>query len=134
MGNSGKNANTSQWFITLKEAPQCDGKHVVFGEVISGWSVIDAMEVLGSTEGGGEPSKSITVTECGVWVPLQSPGAGYYFDQPYAESYTGVSSVFMARPRVAILAPAGPLEKFVKALTSSCFLTKICSDDFDSMD
>lgn len=39
MGNSGKNSNTSQFFITLDKAPQCDGKHVVFGEVISGMEV-----------------------------------------------------------------------------------------------
>lgn len=39
MGNSGKNSNTSQFFITFKEAPQCDGKHVVFGKVVSGFEV-----------------------------------------------------------------------------------------------
>ncbi len=39
MGNSGKNSNTSQFFITLDKVPQCDGKHVVFGEVISGMEV-----------------------------------------------------------------------------------------------
>lgn len=35
MCNSGKNSNTSQFFVTLREGgcPQCDGKHVVFGEV-----------------------------------------------------------------------------------------------------
>lgn len=35
MGNSGKNSNSSQWFITFAAAPQCDGKHVVFGRVVS---------------------------------------------------------------------------------------------------
>ena len=44
MGNSGKNSNTSQFFITFKKTPQCDGKHVVFGEVISGFEVLDAIE------------------------------------------------------------------------------------------
>lgn len=39
MGNSGKNSNTSQFFVTFKEAPQCDGKHVVFGHVVSGFEV-----------------------------------------------------------------------------------------------
>lgn len=35
MCNSGKNSNTSQFFVTLREGgcPQCDGKHVIFGEV-----------------------------------------------------------------------------------------------------
>lgn len=39
MGNSGKNSNSSQFFITFKAAPQCDGKHVVFGKVVSGFEV-----------------------------------------------------------------------------------------------
>mmetsp|Transcript_16874 Transcript_16874/g.20607 ORF Transcript_16874/g.20607 Transcript_16874/m.20607 type:complete len:134 (-) Transcript_16874:579-980(-) len=47
MGNSGKNSNTSQFFITFKDAPQCDGKHVIFGEVISGYEVLDAIEKVG---------------------------------------------------------------------------------------
>ena len=38
MCNSGKNSNTSQFFVTLREGgcAQCDGKHVVFGEVMTG--------------------------------------------------------------------------------------------------
>jgi len=41
MGNSGKNCNTSQFFFTLSDAgaPQCDRRHVVFGQVISGLEV-----------------------------------------------------------------------------------------------
>ena len=39
MGNSGKNSNTSQFFITFGPSPQCDGKHVVFGEVVAGFEV-----------------------------------------------------------------------------------------------
>ena len=38
MGNSGKNSATSQFFITFAAAPQCDGKHVVFGRVVAGES------------------------------------------------------------------------------------------------
>lgn len=39
MGNSGKNSNTSQFFLTFKAAPQCDGKHVIFGQVVTGFEV-----------------------------------------------------------------------------------------------
>jgi cyclophilin family peptidyl-prolyl cis-trans isomerase len=40
MANSGKNSNSSQFFFTLAPAPQCDGKHVVFGRVLEGLEVL----------------------------------------------------------------------------------------------
>ena len=40
MANSGKNSNTSQFFITLAAAPQCDGKHVVLGRVVQGLDIL----------------------------------------------------------------------------------------------
>ena len=30
MANSGKNSNTSQFFITLAPAPQCDGAYIIY--------------------------------------------------------------------------------------------------------
>lgn len=131
MGNSGKNSNTSQWFITFQNAPQCDGKHVIFGEVISGWNVLEELEKHGTAS--GEPSGSISITECGVWAPLLgSPGSGYWFDQPDAEAFSGISSVFMVRPRVAVLAPSIPvLEKFYKVLGTNCTMTRIKDEELE---
>jgi len=44
MANSGANANNSQFFITYAKAPHLNGKNTVFGKVIDGHAVLDAME------------------------------------------------------------------------------------------
>eukprot|EP00977_Amphora_coffeiformis_P017262 scaffold5535_cov180-Amphora_coffeaeformis.AAC.1 len=126
MGNAGKNSNSSQFFFTFDACPQCDGKHVVFGEIISGWDVLDAMESLGiKGGGGGEPTAPITITDCGIWKPFTLPGNGFWYDTPDAESYSGVSPIFVVRPRVAIVSPSHAVFEKFEAVLEGCVVVPL---------
>ncbi|KAF3641778.1 Peptidyl-prolyl cis-trans isomerase CYP19-2 [Capsicum baccatum] len=63
MANSGPNTNGSQFFITTVPTPWLDGKHVVFGKVVDGYSVVQEMEKVGSD--GGKTSCPVLIEDCG---------------------------------------------------------------------
>jgi peptidylprolyl isomerase len=67
MANAGKNTNGSQFFITTVTTSWLDGKHVVFGKVLSGMDVIYKVEAEGHQS--GTPKSKVVVADSGE-VPL----------------------------------------------------------------
>ncbi|KAI0049486.1 40 kDa cyclophilin [Auriscalpium vulgare] len=68
MANAGPNTNGSQFFITTVPTPHLDGKHVVFGEVLRGKSIVRQVENY-PTSSGDAPTVPITIANCGVLSP-----------------------------------------------------------------
>jgi len=64
MANAGKDTNGSQFFITTAITSWLDGKHVVFGEVLEGYDVVDAIQNV-EKRPGDKPAQAVKIAKSG---------------------------------------------------------------------
>ncbi|KAL9164943.1 hypothetical protein ABFS82_06G138300 [Erythranthe guttata] len=63
MANSGADSNGSQFFITTVITSWLDGRHVVFGKVVSGMEVVQKIEAQGRQS--GTPKTEVIISDSG---------------------------------------------------------------------
>ncbi|KAE8351914.1 cyclophilin-like domain-containing protein, partial [Aspergillus coremiiformis] len=64
MANAGKDTNGSQFFITTVPTPWLDGRHVVFGEVLEGYEVVEIIENVPKNP-GDKPQQVVKIVKSG---------------------------------------------------------------------
>ncbi|KAI1072691.1 Peptidyl-prolyl cis-trans isomerase B [Fusarium irregulare] len=76
MANAGRDTNGSQFFITTVVTSWLDGRHVVFGEVLEGYEVIEKIENT-KTAGADKPVEAVKIAKSGE---LEVPPEGIHVE------------------------------------------------------
>ncbi|KIK07418.1 hypothetical protein K443DRAFT_2292 [Laccaria amethystina LaAM-08-1] len=67
MANKGANTNGSQFYFTFKATPHLNKKHTVFGKLVGGEDVLDALEKLPVKPGSDRPAKTVRISEVVIY-------------------------------------------------------------------
>lgn len=66
MANAGPGTDGSQFFITFLPTPWLDGKHTIFGEIVSGIETVQALEAAGTR--GGTTTEPLVISRASIAV------------------------------------------------------------------
>ncbi|KAK0109442.1 Peptidyl-prolyl cis-trans isomerase B [Cadophora gregata] len=72
MANAGQDTNGSQFFITTSTPGHLNGKHVVFGEVLEGYEIVQAIENVPKGP-GDKPKSAVKIAKSGE-LPVPEEG------------------------------------------------------------
>ena len=65
MANSGPNSSGSQFFLTVTNTPWLNGGYTIFGQVIAGQSVVDAINQV-ATDANNKPLTNVIIQSIGI--------------------------------------------------------------------
>ena len=119
MANSGPFTNGSQFFITHKETPWLDGKHTVFGSIVSGEAVLDSIASV-ATDPSDRPIQAVELEKVEI-LRVGKKGKNFdaigvletYFEEiekeiaVFAEKKAALQKEFEARFENAMLSEQG---------------------------
>jgi peptidyl-prolyl cis-trans isomerase-like 2 len=108
--------SSSQWYVTFKETPHLDRKHTVFGKLVGGEDVLDALEKLPRKAGTERPAKPVKITEVIMCVAVVITSRGSYlhpcsYQDPFEEYKTRLAKKLAKRAEAQNGAKATPEKK-----------------------
>ncbi|KAL1899399.1 Peptidyl-prolyl cis-trans isomerase B [Ceratocystis pirilliformis] len=94
MANSGENTNGSQFFITTAITAWLNGRHVVFGEVLEGYDIIEKIQSSPSDPKNNRPIEEVKIAESGELDDV--PPEGIEGTVLFADGYGGLADGAMS--------------------------------------
>lgn len=140
MANRGRNTNGSQFFVTLKRYPRFDGRHIAFGQVISGMDVIRAIGQV-PVDADDRPRVPVTIVGSGeVGRANKSPAdltvqvGKQIVDMNEDIAPSGVRVTEASKGRALLAGKRGGAPEKESELTGSSHQSKLASASADAED